>query len=134
MDAAAKKNKLLVREHIATYFGDLPYVREKKGSFRFDLVGLARERFDQVHAFAQDARDIVPGATAWLERNRRRMGNKFHASRFYLLAIVLPWITKPDVKPASDKQDKRIDPRSPMGLERAQRSRQESMVASTRND
>jgi hypothetical protein len=129
MDAAAKKNKLLVREHIATYFGDLPYVREKKGSFRFDLVGLARERFDQVHAFAEDARDIVPGATAWLERNRRRMGNKFHASRFYLLAVVLPWITKPEVKSPAGPEGQRTDHRSAMDIEHVLQQRHESTMA-----
>ena len=133
MDAVAKKNKLLVREHIATYFGDLPYVREKKGSFRFDLVGLARERFDQVYAFAEDARDIVPGATAWLERNRRRMGNKFHASRFYLLAVVLPWITKPDVQRLSDPDGRHVDRRSPQEFEHVQRSRHETATTAVRN-
>jgi hypothetical protein len=30
----------------------------------------------------------------WLERNRGQLDNKFHASRFYLLAIVLPWIVE----------------------------------------
>ena len=133
MDAAAKKNKLLVREHIDTYFGDLPYVREKKGSFRFDLIGLARERFDQVHAFAEDARDIVPGATAWLERNRCRMGNKFHASRFYLLAVVLPWITRPQVKPASGPDGKHIERRAMNEHQHALRARHEATIAATRN-
>jgi hypothetical protein len=69
----------------------LPYVR-KKGSFRFDLRGLAEQRFDTVHDFAVEARDVLPGAAAWLERNRHRLGNKYHASKFYLLAVVLPWI------------------------------------------
>jgi len=36
--------------------------------------------------------DVLPGAVRWLERNRRRLDNKYHASKFYLLAIVLPWI------------------------------------------
>jgi asparagine synthetase B (glutamine-hydrolysing) len=94
VDVNGRRNKILVREHIGSHFGDLTYVVQKKGSFRFDLVGLARERFDQVHAFAQEARDMVPGAAGWLERNRRRMGNKFHASRFYLLAVVLPWVAR----------------------------------------
>ena len=31
-------------------------------------------------------------AVGWLERNRRRLDNKYHASKFYLLAVVLPWI------------------------------------------
>ncbi|WP_159015984.1 asparagine synthase-related protein [Cognatiluteimonas profundi] len=96
VDVSGRRNKILVRQHIGAHFGELTYVVQKKGSFRFDLVGLARERFDQVHAFAHEARDMVPGAAAWLERNRRRMGNKFHASRFYLLAVVLPWLARPD--------------------------------------
>jgi hypothetical protein len=84
---------MLVREHIATRFGSLPYV-VAKGSFRFDLVGLAERRFGQVHAFADAASDVLPGAAAWLERNRGRLGNKYHASKFYLLAVVLPWILR----------------------------------------
>ncbi|HEV8693119.1 MAG TPA: asparagine synthase-related protein, partial [Lysobacter sp.] len=92
VDLAQRRNKILVRQHIATRFGDLPYV-SKKGSFRFDLRGLARERFDQVHALALEVRDLLPGATHWLERNHRRLDNKYHASKFYLLAVVLPWIT-----------------------------------------
>jgi hypothetical protein len=96
VDLNGRRNKILVREHISAYFADLTYVAQKKGSFRFDVVGLARARFDQVHAFAHDAREMVPGATAWLERNRRRLGNKFHASRFYLLAVVLPWLAHHD--------------------------------------
>jgi asparagine synthetase B (glutamine-hydrolysing) len=96
IDVNGRRNKILVREHIGAHFDDLTYVVQKKGSFRFDLVGLARDRFDQVHAFAHDAREMLPGAAAWLERNRRRMGNKFHASRFYLLAVVLPWVAHHD--------------------------------------
>jgi asparagine synthase (glutamine-hydrolysing) len=84
-------SKALVREHIATHFGRLPYV-EKKGSFRFNLRGLARARFDQVHAHAVQAATVLPGAAGWLERNRRNLGNKYHASKFYLLAIACPWI------------------------------------------
>ena len=42
-------------------------------------------------AFAEDA-PLVPGAAGWLKRNHRRLGNKFHASRFYLLAFTLPWL------------------------------------------
>ncbi|AND69813.1 hypothetical protein ATSB10_23590 [Dyella thiooxydans] len=84
-------NKMLVRRHIAQRFGQLPYVNTK-GSFRFDIRGLARRRFDQVYAFAQQARDVLPGAPQWLERHRSRMDNKYFASKFYLLAIILPWL------------------------------------------
>lgn len=91
VDPVAKRNKVLVRSHIAAKFGSLPYV-EKKGSFRFDVCGLARDRFDQVHSYATQARELLPGAANWLERNRPRLDNKYHASKFYLLAIVLPWI------------------------------------------
>jgi asparagine synthetase B (glutamine-hydrolysing) len=93
VDPVTKVSKILVREHIAKHFGDLPYV-SRKGSFRFNLCGLAKERFEQVHAFARQAADVLPGATGWLERNRGQLDNKFHASRFYLLAIVLPWIVE----------------------------------------
>jgi hypothetical protein len=65
---------------------------EAKGSFRFDLCGLALERFEQVHAFALDAAELLPGATRWLEVHRGQLGNKFFASKFYLLAITLPWL------------------------------------------
>jgi asparagine synthetase B (glutamine-hydrolysing) len=91
-DPATRDNKVLVRQHIATRFRDLPYV-SRKGSFRFDLRGLAKARFDQVHALAEKASPLLPGATRWLERNRRRLDNKYHASKFYLLAVVLPWVT-----------------------------------------
>jgi asparagine synthetase B (glutamine-hydrolysing) len=91
-DPATKDNKVLVRLHIATRFRDLPYI-SRKGSFRFDLRGLARARFDQVHDLARQARPLLPGAARWLERNRHRLDNKYHASKFYLLAVVLPWIT-----------------------------------------
>ncbi|HZH42813.1 MAG TPA: asparagine synthase-related protein [Lysobacter sp.] len=90
-DSHSHRNKVLVRTHITRRFGELPYVRQK-GSFRFDLVGLAQTRFDAVHAQALQARDMLPGAVSWLERNRRRLGNKFFASKFYLLAVLLPWI------------------------------------------
>jgi hypothetical protein len=30
----------------------------------------------------------------WLERNRPRLDNKYHASKFYLLAVVLPWLCR----------------------------------------
>jgi len=88
---AAGHNKVLVREHIATRFQDLPYV-ERKGSFRFDLIGLANARFERVLGFAEDARSPIPGASSWLKRNRKHLRNKFHASRFYLLAVALPWL------------------------------------------
>jgi asparagine synthetase B (glutamine-hydrolysing) len=91
VDPVSKINKVLVRNHIATRFESLPYV-SKKGSFRFDLCGLARQRFDQVRAYAHQADDVLPGAVRWLDRNRSRLDNKYHASKFYLLAIVLPWI------------------------------------------
>ena len=91
IDPESRVNKVLVRNHIATKFPELPYVR-KKGSFRFDVRGLAQKRFDTVHDFALQARDVLPGAVGWLERNRHRLGNKYHASKFYLLAVVLPWI------------------------------------------
>jgi asparagine synthetase B (glutamine-hydrolysing) len=91
IDEVNKINKVLVREHIATHFADLPYVRAK-GSFRFDLCGLAAARFDTVYRFAAEEQEVLPGAAAWLRRNRKRLDNKYYASKFYLLAIVLPWI------------------------------------------
>lgn len=84
-------NKVLVRKHIARRFGTLPYV-EAKGSFRFDICGLARERFDEVWTMAGQSRALVPGAPAWLERYRHQFDNKYFASKFYLLAILLPWL------------------------------------------
>lgn len=84
-------NKVLVRKHIARRFGALPYVAAK-GSFRFDICGLARERFDQVWTMAGQTQALVPGATAWLERYRHQFDNKYFASKFYLLAILLPWL------------------------------------------
>lgn len=93
VDPDTRVNKMLIRKHIATHFGDLPYVR-KKGSFRFDLCGLAAQRFDLVRSYAQQASDLLPGAVPWLDRNRRRLDNKYHASKFYLLAIVLPWLVQ----------------------------------------
>lgn len=91
VDPETRVNKLLIRQHIATRFGELPYVRNK-GSFRFDLRGLAAQRFDSVRDYAQEVADLLPGATSWLDRNRRRLDNKYHASKFYLLAVVLPWL------------------------------------------
>ena len=84
-------NKVLVRRHIAQRFGELPYV-SSKGSFRFDVCGLARQRLDQVHALACQARAFLPGAPDWLERHRNHFDNKYVASKFYLLAITLPWL------------------------------------------
>ncbi len=84
-------NKLLVRKHIALHFRQLPYV-QAKGCFRFDVRGLARERFDQVHAFAVRCSGELPGAVHWLELHRKRLDNKYFASKFYLLAITLPWL------------------------------------------
>lgn len=91
MDMRRGIGKVLVREHIRRRFDQLPYVRSK-GSFRFDLRELARQRFDQVHATAERMRDILPGGPAWLERHRTRLHNKYFASKFYLLAVVLPWL------------------------------------------
>ena len=91
VDPVTRTSKVLMRRYIETRFEQLPYVA-RKGSFRFDLCGLARQRFEQVHAYALQTRDVMPGAARWLERNRGRFDNKYHASKFYLLAIVLPWI------------------------------------------
>lgn len=103
IDPVSGLGKVLVRKHIATRFGHLPYVTQK-GSFRFDLCGLARERFDLVRDHAQRARKVLPGAVSWLDRNRCRLDNKYHASKFYLLAIVLPWLVQHgrDVVPGAD--------------------------------
>ena len=84
-------NKVLVRRHIVRRFQHLPYLTAK-GSFRFDLCGLAGQRFDQVHAFAVEARSLLPGAARWLELHRDRLDNKYFASKFYLLAVILPWL------------------------------------------
>jgi hypothetical protein len=84
-------NKVLVRKHIAQRFQQLPYVTAK-GSFRFDLCGLARQRFEQVHAFAEQTQLLLPGAPRWLEVHRSRLDNKYFASKFYLLAMTLPWL------------------------------------------
>ena len=93
-------NKVLVRQHIAQHFQHLPYVRAK-GSFRFDRCGLARQRFDQVHAFATQTQSLLPGAVRWLEDHRYRMDNKYYASKFYLLAVTLPWLLSRMEEPAS---------------------------------
>lgn len=91
IDPVTRIGKVLMRKHIATRFEELPYVA-RKGSFRFDLCGLAKRRFEQVHAYSVRTADVLPGATRWLERNRDRLDNKYHASKFSLLAVVLPWI------------------------------------------
>lgn len=91
MDPVSHDNKVLVRKHIETRFRELPYV-QRKGSFRFDVCGLAEQRFDVVYEYARRNRHVLPGAVAWLEHNRDRLHNKYHASKFYLLAVVLPWI------------------------------------------
>lgn len=84
-------NKVLMRQYIAQHFKQLPYV-QTKGSFRFDLCGLAKQRYDQVHAFAEQTQWLLPGAPRWLETHRNRLDNKYFASKFYLLAITLPWL------------------------------------------
>jgi hypothetical protein len=84
-------NKVLMRNYIAQHFQQLPYVKAK-GCFRFNLLGLARQRFDQVHAFAMQTRALLPGAPRWLETHRSRLDNKYFASKFYLLAMTLPWL------------------------------------------
>jgi hypothetical protein len=84
-------NKVLIRKHIAMKFQELPYVKVK-GCFRFDLCGLARQRFDQVHAFAVQAQGLLPGAPRWLEAYHSQLDNKYFASKFYLLAVTLPWL------------------------------------------
>lgn len=97
-------NKVLVRRYIAQRFRSLPYV-QSKGSFRFDIQGLARQRFEQVHAFALHARALLPGAPAWLEKHRRCLDNKFFASKFYLLAVTLPWLLSRLDPPAATAQE-----------------------------
>ncbi|WP_221250093.1 asparagine synthase-related protein [Desulfuromonas versatilis] len=97
VDPKTHCGKVLVREHIRKVFEELPYV-SNKGSFRFDLCGLARQCYDQVHSFACDGRDIMPGAVGWLERNRFNFNNKYFASKFYLLAVVLPWLIERNKK------------------------------------
>lgn len=93
MDPVTGTSKILVRQHIARHFERLPYVNGK-GSFRFDLRGLAAAKFEQVHAIAEDTCELVPGATTWLERHRHQFDNKYYASKFYLLAVTLPWLRR----------------------------------------
>jgi hypothetical protein len=91
LDRSTGTSKILVREHISRRFSELPYVRAK-GSFRFDLVGLATTRFDKVYSLARQCSDFIPGAPSWLLANRHRLSNKAFASKFYLLALLLPWL------------------------------------------
>lgn len=96
-------NKVLMRQYIARHFEHLPYVKTK-GCFRFDLRGLARQRFDQVYAFAMQTQGLLPGATRWLESHRDKLDNKYFASKFYLLAMVLPWLAS-HTHPASTQRN-----------------------------
>ena len=91
MDTRKGISKVLVREHIGRRFASLPYV-QAKGSFRFNLRELARRRFEHVYDYSLRLRDVLPGAPAWLARHRQRLDNKYEASKFYLLAVVLPWL------------------------------------------
>lgn len=92
MDPSTHTDKILIRHHIARRFADLPYVDAGRENFHFDFCGLAAERFDQVHAFAVEASEIMPGAVAWLEAHARHLANNYVASKFYLLAVTLPWL------------------------------------------
>lgn len=103
-------NKILVRQYIARRFQHLPYVAAKKGSFRFDLCGLAQRRFDQVHGFALKAQALLPGATRWLELHRDRLDNKYFASKFYLLAVILPWLHSRMPEPGPTRADEEFSP------------------------
>lgn len=114
MDVRKGINKVLVREHIARRFPQLPYVAAK-GSFRFDLRKLAQQRFDQVYDYSLQTRDILPGAPAWLMRHRSRMSNKYHASKFYLLAIALPWVAQhatSHLRPQARRDEADVAPRT----------------------
>jgi len=102
MDPASGASKVLVRNYISSRLGALPYVSEK-GSFRFNLCGLASQRFDQVHDFALQTCELLPGAPRWLQTHRRHLDNKYFASKFYLLAITLPWLLSRIKQPHSDK-------------------------------
>ena len=86
-------SKVLMRQYIAECFEQLPYLKAK-GSFRFDVRGLARQRFGQVYAYAEEVKALLPGATRWLDAHRTLMENKYFASKFYLLAVVLPWLLR----------------------------------------
>jgi hypothetical protein len=45
-----------------------------------------------VYSFAMQMESLLPGAPRWLENHRKRLDNKYFASKFYLLAITLPWL------------------------------------------
>jgi asparagine synthetase B (glutamine-hydrolysing) len=107
MDTRKGISKVLVREHISRRFENLPYV-QAKGSFRFNLRELARRRFDHVYDYSLRLRDVLPGAPAWLERHRQRLDNKYDASKFYLLAVVLPWLDHQSALAVS-MRDKKIE-------------------------
>jgi asparagine synthetase B (glutamine-hydrolysing) len=102
-------NKVLMRQYIAQHFKELPYV-QAKGCFRFDLRGLARQRYDQVYAFALQMQALLPGAPKWLETNRKHLDNKYFASKFYLLAIVLPWLLS-RMQPAAASENATVQER-----------------------
>jgi hypothetical protein len=51
---------------------------------------------------------VLPGAPAWLERHRQRLDNKYDASKFYLLAVVLPWLDHHSALAVS-MRDKKIE-------------------------
>jgi hypothetical protein len=89
VDPATRDNKVLVRQHIATRFHDLPYV-SRKGSFRFDLRG---GEHASMRCMRWQQASQQPGRDPLVDRNRHRLDNKYHASKFYPLAVVLPWIT-----------------------------------------
>jgi asparagine synthetase B (glutamine-hydrolysing) len=91
-DPRRRVNKVLVRRHIERRLGVLPYVR-KKGSFHFDLATFAKHHVVHVMDMARAwGGDLLPGAERWLMDHRNDFGNKYFASKFYLLAILLPWI------------------------------------------
>jgi hypothetical protein len=100
-------NKVLMRQYIARHFQQLPYVKAK-GCFRFDLRGLARQRFEQIHTFAQQTQTLLPGAPQWLETHRKHLDNKFFASKFYLLAMILPWLLS-RMHPATAAENVTVD-------------------------
>jgi hypothetical protein len=67
-------NKVLMRKYIDQHFQQLPYVKVK-GSFRFDLCGLARTaRFDQVHAFALQTQALLARCAALAGDSSKPLG------------------------------------------------------------
>jgi hypothetical protein len=60
-------------------------------------------------------RDVLPGAPAWLARHRQRLDNKYDASKFYLLAVVLPWLDH-HCALAVRVRDERADPQGDVGF------------------